>query len=341
MANPFDSMPDVGKKKKAGGQTPPNRKPLLLGALAGCLLLLLCAALAGVGGLAWWSTQSQTSNPGTNPILPIAPGAAGSNLRIAFSVERGARPEDKFVWLMNADGSEPKQLLTRASSPAFSPEGSLIAYYHWTDGIYVANVDGSNARKIVGETNAKYLAWSHDGKWLAFASQPSLQENAPVNIDAVRPDGSGRRLIVIGGTQPTWSPDGTLIAFSSCRGADCGIFKASSLGGDGGTKIVGELASSPAWSPDGRRIVYQAEADGVKQLFTINPDGTGKKQLTSGTIPHVGAQWSPDGSTIFYRSPAGGSWGIWKMNADGSNPTKIANDVTPVDWAYERLALGR
>jgi len=76
-------------------------------------------------------------------------------------------------------------------------------------------------------------------------------------------------------------------------------------------------------------------------LFIVNVDGTGKKQLTSGTVPHVGAQWSPDGSAIYYRSPEGGSWGIWRMNADGSNPTRIANDVQPVDWAYERLALSK
>ncbi len=148
-------------------------------------------------------------------------------------------------------------------------------------------------------------------------------------------------LIVIGGTQPAWSPDDTQIVFSTCRGADCGIFKASSLGGDGGTLVIGELGSSPAWSPDGKRIVYQADADDVKQIFIVNADGTGKKQITAGTVPHVGAQWSPDGSTIFYCSPEGGAWGVWKMNADGSKAVKLANDVPPVEWAYERLAVSR
>lgn len=345
MPNVFDNMPDVGKKKNVGAPAQRNRTPLIIGAGAGCLLLLLCVVLAG-GGYWFWAgqqgkvaTATGDNKAGNNPAQPVI--ASGGKMRIAFSVDRGTNEAGKSVWLANGDGSEPKQLLTQASSPAFSPDGSLIAYYHWNDGIYIANADGTNPRKILGESNAKYLAWSHDGKWIAFSSQPSQQDNAPVNIDAIKPDGSGRRTIVIGGRQPAWSPDDSQIAFTSCRGSDCGIFKASSAGGDSGKLVIGELASNPAWSPSGDKILYQADADNVKQLFVVNADGTGKKQLTSGLVPHVGAQWSPDGTAIFYRSPEGGTWGIWKMNADGSNPVKLANDVQPVDWAYERLALGK
>ena len=113
------------------------------------------------------------------------------------------------------------------------------------------------------------------------------------------------------------------------------------MGGDGGKLIAGEFGASPAWSPDGTKIVYQAETDQVKHLFLINPDGTGKKQITRGTSPQVGAQWSPDGTAIYYRSPEGGNWGIWKMNADGSNPVKLVSDAPPPDWAFERVAVGR
>ena len=343
MANPFQNMPDIGKKKKITLTPNRNRMPLLFGAL-GLLLLLLCLAAAGAG---WFLLQNKTI-PFTNVPNPIvAPGQAAtspfsssnSSARIAFSVERGDRPEDKYVWLMKSDGSGAQKVIERASSPAFSPDGTQLAYYHWSDGIFVANVDGSNAHKILGETNAKYLTWSHDGKWIAFASQPIQKDGVNVNIDAIRPDGSDRRTIVVGGSQPSWSPDDKQIVFSTCRGADCGIFIASSLGGDAGTKVIWELGSNPAWSPDGRRIVYQAEADGVKQLYTINPDGTGKKQLTNNTSIHVGAQWSPDGGAIIYRSTEGGSWGIWRMNADGANPVKLSNDMPAVDWAYERVAV--
>ncbi len=256
--------------------------------------------------------------------------------KIAFSIERGERPEDKYIWIMNADGSGAKQILDRASSPALSPDGNLIAYYHWNDGIYIANAaDGSNQRKIVGETNAKYLAWSHDSKWIAFRSQPSVSGN--VYVDAVLVDGTGRRNISVGDT-PSWSFDDRMIAVQTCKATACGIYRVSSDGGDP-IPVTNDAGGNPAWSPDGRRILYQLESGDVKQMFVVNPDGTNKRQLTSGAFMHVDGQWSSDGNYIFYRSPESGTWAIWRMNSDGSRPIKLIEDTPPVDWPYEKLAV--
>ena len=357
----FKNMPEVSKDKSKPSQR--NRLPWLLG-LAGFLTVCLLAALVAAG--VWYFTTGPGSGrtqpaitqpqPGSPPPAGVAtgqpppastlptpgsPSTAGfatARGKIAFSIDRGERPEDKYVWIMNADGSGAKQLFDRASSPALSPDGNLIAYYHWTDGIFVANTDGTNAHKILGETNAKYLTWSHDGKWLAFSSQPTFKGN--VNIDAVLVDGSQRRTIIIGGSVPTWSPDDKEMAFHTCQASVCGIYKASTAGG-GFTLVAGALATSPSWSPDGGKIVYHADADSVRQIFLVNPNGSGKKQLTTGATMHVDPQWSLDGASIYYSSPEGGRWGIWRMNADGTNPVRIAETGVPVDLAFERLAISK
>ena len=274
-------------------------------------------------------SATTTTAPTKTPVVTAPTG------KIAFTVRRGDRPEDNSIWIMNADGSGAKQILTRSSEPSFSPDGTKIAYYQWSDGIFVANADGTNSKKILGEAASGYLSWSHDGRWIAFSVRPGRTGN--IATDAIAPDGTGRRPVVVGWS-PSWSPDDTQVVFQTCRGSDCGIFKAASSGGDA-IPVITDDGGLAAWSPDGKIVLYQKDVDGQKQLFVINTDGTGKKQLTAGASLHVSANWSSDGKFIFYRSPEGGQWGIWRMNADGTNPVKIANDMPPGDWPYDRIAV--
>lgn len=277
-------------------------------------------------------SPTRLSTP-TGPLPSVPP----SRIKLAFTVRRGDRPEDNYIWIMNGDGSNAREILKRASEPTFSPDGKKIAYYLWTEGLFVANVDGTEPKKIVGETHLGFPAWSHDGRWIAFSVRPGRSGN--IVTDAIMPDGTGRRPIGVGWC-PAWSPDDKLIAFQTCRGTQCGIFKVSSAGGEA-VPISTDDGGLAAWSPDGKRILYQKDVDGVKQLFVMNADGSDKKQLTRGPALHVSGNWSPDGHLIFYRSPEGGQWGIWRMNADGSNPVKIANDMPPGDWPYDRIAVSR
>ena len=291
------------------------------------------------------AAATQTAQPPA--ASPTATKAAAPSGKIAFSRCDGNCDTDtqKTIWVMNADGSNAKKILDRASEPSWSPDGTKIAYYHWKDGIFVANADGSNPQKIVGDTIVGNLAWSHDGRLIAFAAQPGGQGNIVINV--VPPDGSAlkdsnaRRYISVGDT-PAWSPDDTMFAIGSCDTANhCGIFKVTSAGGGSIIPVVTDGGGAPVWSPDGKKIVYQADIDGQKQLVIINPDGSGKTQLTHGPSMHVDAAWSADGNFIFYRSPETGTWAIWRMNSDGSNPVKLIDNAGPVDFAFERLAATR
>ncbi len=287
------------------------------------------------------------------PTLPSAPTATAKVAatatavpkgKIAFSRDEGERPEDKSIWIMNVDGTGAKKVIDRASSPSISPDGTKIAYFHYEDGIFVANIDGSDAKKVVGDTYTRYLEWSHDGRLIAFTSRPGGSGNA--SVDVAPPDGtalkdSANRRSISVGFGPSWSPDDTQVVFNTCQGNTCGIYKSSSAPGSEAVPVIGDGGGLPSWSPDGKKILYQTEIDGQKQLFLINPDGSGKKQLTSGAVMHVSAAWSLDGNYIYYRSPEAGSWGIWRINSDGSNPVKLIDNMPPVDWPYERLAVGK
>ena len=158
-------------------------------------------------------------------------------------------------------------------------------------------------------------------------------------IDLLLPDGTNRRPLVVG-ESPSWSPDDSEIIFHTCRDNRCGIYKVKSAGGNA-VAISTDDGGLPTWSPDGTIIIYQKDVNGLKQLMTMNADGTNVKQITSGSSMHVDAVYSSDGKSIFYRSPEGGTWGIWRMNADGTNPVKLVDNFPPVSWPYERLAISR
>jgi len=150
---------------------------------------------------------------------------------------------------------------------------------------------------------------------------------------------------------PTWSPDGSHLAFDSYRhcvlsgrtpqaGCQLEIY-VMNADGSGVTRLtnldsLGIGAQGAAWSPDGRTIAFPVTAnDSSRGIYAVNPDGSGLRILTaSPTLCYRsgGPAWSPDGARIAFSastpatcgtpSPAD-SGGIWVMNADGSNVTRI------------------
>jgi Tol biopolymer transport system component len=90
--------------------------------------------------------------------------------------------------------------------------------------------------------------------------------------------------------------------------------------------IVGS-ALSTTHGPNGR-ILYQQEANGRSQLFTVRPDGTGRRQLTHGPTESVNGAWSPDGKSIVFERSDDSHAGVMIMSADGSN----VRDLTPTGY---------
>jgi dipeptidyl aminopeptidase/acylaminoacyl peptidase len=156
---------------------------------------------------------------------------------------------------------------------------------------------------------------------------------------------------------PTWSPDGTRIAFwrYGYTGAEgeSGVYVASAGGGEP-RKIVPASAREPAWAPDGKTLAYSTETS----IRRVNADGSQRRTLSGrlkGTVWHP--VWSRDGMHIaFLRTifRGGGSEGeIWVVRPDGTRLRRVAVDVpfrpgldpTPFSWApdgrrlvYVRLA---
>jgi Tol biopolymer transport system component len=188
--------------------------------------------------------------------------------------------------------------------------------------IYRTRFDGTGL--LVVTENAYAPAWSPDRSHVAFgrgwsgfdSRQPDRGE-----LCIARADGSDARCTtgpaagyLVG--PPSWSPDGSKVAFSlwlpSCPGGNCGQFGGSysSLHVlDTSTMTVEVLATpqvtSVSWSPNGRRIAFTGfgEGDfGRGALGVVNPDGSGVNILAGslGEYSMNQVAWSPDGRKLAF-----------------------------------------
>jgi Tol biopolymer transport system component len=131
---------------------------------------------------------------------------------------------------------------------------------------------------------------------------------------------------------PSWSPDGSQIAFLSGLYNDPPWQAIYLVNADGsGSTAIGSFYSSddePAWSPDGARIAFRSYPSGYSEIWTMNPDGSDPVRLSAGQGYRYdgGPSWSPDGAKIAFATARDGNSEIYVMSAGGSNPTRLTNN---------------
>ena len=276
---------------------------------------------------------TQTRQP-ASPVTPVVGDTARG--KIAFSIATGTAPENHTIWIADADGTDAKPIIEFAMWPSFSPDGKLIAYYRLKEnGIYIANSDGGNARRIVS-AEACCAQWSPDSKRIVYF-RGKLKTGGTINT--VNVDGTSDTELVAG-FNPDWASDGNRIAYAGCT-TQCGLF-IYNLQTKNTAMLTRDDGKNPQWSPRGDKIVYQADSgNGHVNVFVINADGTGVKQLTTGKGNDGQPTWSRDGNFIFWRSDQNGSgWAIYSMRADGSNQRRIIPSAHPDadQWGRESLS---
>ncbi len=285
---------------------------------------------------------------GTHAIKIIDYGYSASfapdGTRLAFENTQGG------IYVAKADGSGQVRIVqgTNVGEPDWSHDGKKIAFVERTR---TPNSTGPETQPgppppppcIPGVNCKPYILFDLSLDTSNVLERPaganSLLQLGNVFIEVVAPDGSGRRTVTTG-NHPTWSADDSLIAYDTCVGGSCGIYKIADGGGTP-IKVTDDVGSIPHWSHDGKKILYGTDVEGVRQLFVVNADGSGKKQLTTGKEFHVDGIWSMDDSSILYRSTEGGSWGVWTMKADGTSPHRILSNIPPVNWGNEKLSASK
>lgn len=180
------------------------------------------------------------------------------------------------------------QFRATTTSPSISPSGQ-IAFSSSKDGggmeIYVANGDGSGARRLTNTRRAVNISprWNpRTGREIAFISD---RGGSPQIYVCDASGGNERVLLALGGNMdsPAWSPDGRFIAFTwDGGGGSYQIYLADVASGQVVRLTSQGRNESPAWSPDSRHLAFQSNRTGRWEIWAMHIDGTESRQLTRG-----------------------------------------------------------
>jgi Tol biopolymer transport system component len=210
--------------------------------------------------------------------------------------------------------------------------------------VYVMNIDGTNVKPLTTDGLSSWPAWSSDGSKLAFSKSMAEvwtmnsdgSSQSKINITLT---GFMDRL-----GQPCWSPDGTKILVTGFYPTSSNIYyiNVASSTLHQLSYNVG-MNMGPAFSPDGTKIVFgcnrSVEMGSVYTIYVMDSNGSSQQELSSGSIDSFSAKysWSPDGSKIaFAESRAGDSnyIQVYVMNSDGTGRKRLTDpadkdNITP------------
>ena len=202
----------------------------------------------------------------------------------------------------------------------------LLLFFSIARGQQPSGAQHSTIQKIAFEANW-YVGSSTGGVGsLVEGNENEANQRAKANI-YVKDALESKPRWIDEGEFPTWSPDGSRLAYCTTIGPNYGQIHIANADGKGKRQLthLKTGACFPEWSPDGKEIAITLYDANSTSLAVVDENGALLRNLGPGSDAH----WSPDGKQLLFLRPLphtknGGS--IWIMRADGSEAREILED---------------
>ena len=231
----------------------------------------------------------------------------------------------KEIYECDFDGHELRQLTNSRSislTPVLSPDGRYLAYTGFSSGrpaLYIRNLSDGKTLAVGKSGISIDPGWRNSRELATTLSFEGDQE-----IYLIKADGAiSRRLTFSKGIDlsPSFSPDGNKMAYVSDQNGLPQIFIEDLQSGQvNRLTFSGRYNTQPSWSPAGDKIAYTTWGNGGEiDIFTVNIDGSGLKQLTGNSGENESPSWSSDGRMIVFASNRKGSKKLYIMGSTGDS----------------------
>lgn len=295
-------------------------------------------------------TSAPTPTATRPPLIPAPRVVPKSALvgTIAYPVFNG---NDYDLYFGQADGSGTKFFRAGASQPAFSADGSRIAFHSWkgdSRGLVTMDVSGANGKLVANFIEDQLPTWTADGQSIIFLTRRSGGRQSQL----VKADASTElaEITIMGeGEYPAVTASGQMV-FKGWGQTAFGLRVASEKMDNVQSVTNVDEDTAPALSPDGTKVTFMSRREGNWEIYVANVDGSDLQRLTNDPAEDGLPAWSPDGNAIAFVSNRGGPWAVWAMTPDGSGQRQLFTMQGSPDgqvgtdtyasrgWAEERIS---
>jgi TolB protein len=247
----------------------------------------------------WWPTWC---NHGSEIIFERGDHQRGSTSQTLYSVSL-SRPFGEQLWPY-----VPRNVLM-TGHPICNRSSTYVAFSSVAPGenyfkIWLADLRGGDSYLFADFFERGTLDFSPDGRTVVFSAYGAdgfrvytAEVNNPSSAVEITLSG------ITGPNFPTWSPDGTKLAFTCRIGGEGGLCVSDSNGANLRVIVPDAridanrtdlLLNAPTWSPDGKWIAFSSNTDGDWDIYIIRPDGTGILNITKDWTSHeFHPSWKP------------------------------------------------